>query len=329
MPDINTRSGMSEKDHAYKSAGKNGAGAPPTSDFTPFAGCKRSRNYSAPDVDVVISGVPFDLATTERRGARLGPASIRRASAHLAWEIHRWPWDFHVYDILGVIDYGDLRFDISDKDRMMSQLQHHAAHLLAADKTMLTLGGDHFITLPLLREHAAKHGPVAIIHFDAHTDTENKPDHHDHGTVFFHAVNEGLVVPERSVQVGIRTEYIRDNHRFTVLDADWVTEQSTPDVLKIIKRIVGQHPAYITFDIDCLDPAFAPGTGTPAVGGLSTHCALKITRGLVGSNVIGMDVVEVCPPYDHAEITALAAATLSLELLYVLAANRNAKSMRA
>ncbi|MHC4458905.1 MAG: arginase family protein, partial [Planctomycetota bacterium] len=167
------------------------------------------------------------------------------------------------------------------------------------------------------------------IHFDAHTDTEREPDQYDHGSVFFHAVNEGIVVPERSVQVGIRTEYIRDDHRFTVLDAGWVTDHSANDVLKEIKRIVGEHPAYFTFDIDCLDPAFAPGTGTPVVGGLSTYSALKITRGLVGCNLIGMDIVEVCPPYDHAEITALAAATLGLEFLYVLAANRNAKLKKA
>ena len=200
-------------------------------EFTTFMGCKFSRDYAAQDVDVVISGVPFDLAITERSGARFGPGSIRQASTKLAWEIHRWPWDFHVYDILGVIDYGDLCFDTTDKDRMILQLQQHTAQLLAADKTMLTLGGDHFMTLPLLREHAKKYGAVGIIHFDAHTDTERKTDQYDHGTVFFHAANEGIVAPERSVQVGIRTEYIRDDHRFTVLDAGWVTDHSTNDVL--------------------------------------------------------------------------------------------------
>jgi agmatinase len=177
----------------------------------------------------------------------------------------------------------------------------------------------------LLREHAKKHGPVAIIQFDAHTDTERKPDQYDHGTVFFHAVNEGLVVPERSVQIGVRTEYIRDDHRFTVLDAGWVMDHRTADVFSEIKRVVGDHPAYVTFDIDCLDPAFAPGTGTPVVGGLTTDSSLKIIRGLVGCNLIGMDIVEVSPPYDHAELTALAAATISLEILYVFATNRKMK----
>jgi agmatinase len=316
---------MSEKVRADTLTAYGKGCEPANPDFTTFMGCKFSRDYSAHDVDVVISGVPFDLTTTERAGARFGPDSIRQASTKLAWEIHRWPWDFHVYDILGVIDYGDLYFDTTDKDRMMLQLQQHTAQLLAADKTMLTLGGEHFITLPLLREHAKKHGAVSIIHFDAHTDTERKPDQYDHGTVFFHAVNEGIVVPERSVQVGVRTEYIRDDHRFTVLDAGWVMDHQADDVFSEIKRVVGDHPVYVTFDIDCLDPAFAPGTGTPVVGGLSTHSALKITRGLVGCNLIGMDIVEVCPPYDHAEITALAAAILVLDFLYVLAANSKMK----
>jgi len=320
---------MSEKDHPDKVAA-HGKGCEPTlPDFTTFMGCKLSPDFLTPDVNVVISGVPFDRATTERSGARFGPASIRQASTNLAWEIHRWPWNFHVYDVCGVIDYGDLCFDTAEQDQMVSKLQQHASPILSADNIMLTLGGDHFITLPLLREHAKKYGPVAIIHFDAHTDTEKKPDQYDHGTVFFHAVNEGLVIPERSVQIGVRTEYIRDDHRFKVLDAGWVMDHRTDDVLSEIKRVVGDHPAYVTFDIDCLDPAFAPGTGTPVVGGLSSHCALKITRGLVGCNLIGVDIVEVCPPYDHAEITALAAATLGLELLYVLAANKNLKLNKA
>ncbi len=187
---------------------------------------------------------------------------------------------------------------------------------------MLTFGGDHFISLPLLREHAKKFGPVALIHFDAHTDTEREPDQHHHGTMFYHARNEGIIDPRRSVQIGIRTEYIRDDHQFTVLDADWVMAHSAGDILDSIKRVVGDHPAYVTFDIDCLDPAFAPGTGTPVIGGLSTALALQIIRGLKGFDLVGMDIVEVCPSYDHADITSLAAATLGLEFLYVLAASR-------
>lgn len=293
--------------------------------FPTFMGCNLSREFLNDDVDVVVTGVPFDLATTIRPGARFGPAAIRQASTHLEWELRRWPWDFSVFDVLGVVDCGDLGFDPVERNQMVSQLQQHASQILAADKIMLTFGGDHFITLPLLRELAKKNSSVALIHFDAHTDTEGGRDQYHHGTMFFHAENEGIVDAQRSVQIGIRTDFVRNDHRFTVLDAGWVMDHKAQDVLNVIRRVVGDQPAYVTFDVDCLDPAFAPGTGSPVIGGLSTDLALKIIRGLVGCNLIGMDIVEVSPPYDHSEITSLAAATLGLEFLYVLAANRKEK----
>jgi agmatinase len=313
---------MSENTHADAPPIQQRASDASFFKFPTFMGCKHSQNFLSDDVDVVISGVPFDLATTERLGARFGPAAIRKASRHLAWEINRWPWDFHVFDEIRAIDYGDLCFEPLTIDGMMVQLQQHAAQILAADKYMLTLGGDHLITLPLLRELAKKHGSVALIHFDAHTDTEREREQYHHGTLFFHAVNEGIVAPDRSIQIGTRTEHIQKDHIFTVLDADRVMNLCAYDVSMKIKAAVGNHPAYVTFDIDCLDPAFAPGTGTPVVGGLSTNLALQIIRQLLDCNLIGMDIVEVSPPYDHSEITSLAAATLALELLYVLAASR-------
>ena len=294
----------------------------PETNSSTFMGCKLIRAFDADDIDVVISGIPWDQATTGRPGARFGPASIRNASANLAWELRRWPWDFSVFDVLGIIDWGDLSLDSAEKNQMSSEVQQYASQILQADKTMLTFGGDHYISYPLLREHAKKFGPVALIHFDAHTDTEREPDQHHHGTMFYHACNEGIIDCGRSVQIGIRTEYIREDHPFTVLDADWVLAHGAGDILDTVKRVVGDHPAYVSFDIDCLDPGFAPGTGTPVVGGLSTALALKVIRGLTGFNLIGMDIVEVSPPYDHADITSLAAATLGLEFLYVLAANR-------
>jgi len=294
--------------------------------FTAFMGRRLSRDFLNAAVDVVVTGVPFDLAATIRPGTRFGPAAIRQATTHIDWEIRRWPWDFNVFDELTVVDCGDLSFPPTAAEKMVTRLQQHAARLMTANKTMLTLGGDHFITLPLLREHAKKHGPLALIHFDAHADAETDQGNFNHGTMFFHAVNEGILLPERSVQIGIRTEHASDQHGFTVLDAGWVTDHHAEDIFKEVKRVVGYHPAYLTFDVDCLDPSVAPGTGTPVVGGLSTSLALKIVRGLVGCNLIGMDIVEVSPPYDHAEITALAAATLGLEFLYVLAANRRMPS---
>ncbi|MGB5749133.1 MAG: agmatinase [Desulfobacterales bacterium] len=302
----------------------NRAHESPVLNFPTFMGCKMSRDFVDADVDVVVSGVPFDLAATIRPGARFGPTAIRQASTHLDWELHRWPWNFSVFDELGVVDGGDLCFGPTAADQMVARLQEHAAQIIAAGKSMLTLGGDHYITLPLLREYARKHDDIALIHFDAHADSEKDAGLYNHGSVFYHAVNEGLLVPERSVQIGIRTEYERADHRFTVLDAGWVMDHNVHDIINEIKQVVGDRPAYVTFDIDCLDPAFAPGTGTPVIGGLSTDLALKIMRGLVGCKLVGMDIVEVSPPYDHAEITALAAATLGLEFLYVLAASRKA-----
>ncbi|HEX9813957.1 MAG TPA: agmatinase, partial [Myxococcota bacterium] len=195
-----------------------------------------------------------------------------------------------------------------------------ARTLLAAGKTILALGGDHYISLPLLREHFKAHGPVSLVHFDAHTDTEPIEGTFNHGSMFREALSEGLLEPAHSVQIGIRTEYEYDDHPFTVLDAAWVNLHPARETGQAIRRIIGKTPAYVTFDIDCLDPAFAPGTGTPVPGGISTERALEVLRELVGCNLIGMDVVEVAPAYDHAELAALAAATIALELLYVKAA---------
>jgi len=185
---------------------------------------------------------------------------------------------------------------------------------------LLTFGGDHFITLPLLRAHAARHGPLSLLHFDAHTDTWEDPDGRiDHGTMFFHAVREGLVVPERSAQVGIRTTNDAPLG-FNILDAAWVHAHSAAELTAAIADIVGSRKTYLTFDIDCVDPAFAPGTGTPVCGGLSSAHALQTVRGLRGLNLVGMDIVEVSPPYDHAEITAILAATLGYDMLGLYAA---------
>lgn len=180
---------------------------------------------------------------------------------------------------------------------------------------MLSLGGDHFLTLPLLRAHAERHGPLALIHFDAHSDTWPDEDGRvDHGTMFYHAVREGIIIPERSVQIGIRT-HNGEPLGITWLDAGWVHANGVGAVISEVKRIVADHPAYLTFDIDCLDPGYAPGTGTPVVGGLSTFQAQSIIRGLDGLEIVAMDVVEVAPAYDHAEMTSLAAASLAVDYL--------------
>jgi len=279
-----------------------------------------TRDLSELRADVAILGVPYDLATTGRSGTRDGPFGVRRASWQLSWEKRRWPWRFALGDRLGVIDYGDVIFDPGNHQQMVDVLQQEARTLLAAGKTILSLGGDHFISLPLLREHFQKHGPISLVHFDAHTDTEPIEGSFNHGSMFREALGEGLLDATRTIQVGIRTEYEYEKHPFTVLDAAWVNLHPARETGEVIRRLVGDTPTYVTFDIDCLDPAFAPGTGTPVTGGISTERALEILRELVGCNLVGMDVVEVAPAYDHAELAALAAATIALEMLYVKAA---------
>ena len=286
------------------------------------------RNYTRDlaGVDVAISGIPLDLSTTFRPGARLGPAAVRAASVQLA-ELMPFPWGFDPFEDLAVIDYGDCWFDAHNPLTIAPTIVDHARPLLASGAKMLTFGGDHFITYPLLKAHAEKYGkPLSLIHFDAHCDTwaDDNPDSLNHGTMFYKAVKEGLVDPATSVQVGIRT-WNEDFMGFNVIDAPWVHANGTSATMERILSIVGARPAYLTFDIDCLDPAYAPGTGTPVPGGLTSAQALALVRAMGPLNLVGMDVVEVAPPFDHSEITALAAAHLAADMLCVL---RNQKVAR-
>ena len=283
---------------------------------------RRRYSQDLTGVDVAVSGVPLDLATTNRPGARFGPAAVRAASANLAWPGGAWPFDFDPFETLAVIDYGDCVFDPGTPETISDSIQAHARTLLDGGVSMLSLGGDHYMTYPILKAHREVHGPLSLIHFDAHSDSWAEDEKRvDHGTMFYHAAKEGLVDPARSVQVGLRT-YNPESHGYNVLDALWVLENGVAATVAEILRVVGDNKAYVTFDIDCLDPSFAPGTGTPVVGGLSSAQALGIIRGLQPANLVGMDVVEVAPAYDHSEITALAAATLALQYLALLAAKR-------
>ena len=272
--------------------------------------------------DVVVSGIPLDLATTNRPGTRLGPAGIRAASVDLNWPIY--PWGFGPCDRLSVIDYGDCWFDPHRPDTVFDSIVQHARTILASRAKMLTLGGDHYVTYPLLHAHAEKFGqPLSVIHFDAHSDTWADDDERslNHGTMFYKAVRQRLIDPKTSVQIGIRT-WNEDFLGINVLGADWVHENGPAATAAKALEIVGERPVYLTFDIDCLDPAFAPGTGTPVAGGLSTAQALSILRRFVPLRLVGMDVVEVSPPYDHSEITALAAALIATEMLCLLGEQR-------
>ncbi|MDP1933032.1 MAG: agmatinase [Gammaproteobacteria bacterium] len=271
--------------------------------------------------DVVVSGVPLDIAVTNRSGARLGPRAIRNASLSLAWE-RPFPWAKDPVAEMAVIDYGDCENHSGGGLLGVAHIEEHVARILQSGAASLLLGGDHFISYPSLCAHAKVHGPMALIHFDAHTDTwPSSGAGINHGTMFYKAAKEGIVLPEKSIQIGIRTTN-DDTLGYKVLSAADVHRQSIDAVLQQIRERVGDTPVYLTFDIDCLDPAFAPGTGTPVPGGLSSYQALEIIRGLIGINLIGMDVVEVAPAYDHAEITALAAAQIAIELLCLYEACR-------
>lgn len=284
-----------------------------------FARQKYSRNLKG--VDVAVVGIPFDLATSYRSGARFGPESIRKASAQLSWG-PLWPWGFMPTNRLKIIDYGDLDFDYANPTLIAHVIETQMAYLLAHDLSTLSLGGDHFITLPILRAYSKIFGKISIIQFDAHTDTwKTSTNSSDHGTFMFHAQKEKIIDPKTSVQVGIRTDIPKD-YGFTILDVEWICRHGTTVTVNKIQDVVKSNPVYLTFDIDCLDPSYAPGTGTPVVGGLSTIQVLDILRKLKGINFIGMDIVEVCPPYDTSEITALTAATIALEYLALYAVNK-------
>src|SRR5271163_2307360 len=282
-----------------------------------FLGVERSD----PDAAICIAGIPYDLGTSNRPGARFGPAAIRQASRMLVDGDHPSNWGDPA--VLDLADIGDFRIAHGDILGSLAKIEAQAAPL----KHLVTLGGDHTVTLGLLRGLARREGPLALVHFDAHVDTW--PDSFGlawgHGSPFYHAIEEGLIDPHRTVQIGIRSPMHKDVHDWTVgkgvtnIFADHVHETGPAAAAERIRGVIGGATAYLTFDVDALDPAFAPGTGTPEVGGLATWQARAILRRLAGLNFAGMDVVEVSPPYDVSEITALAAATMAWDYIALLA----------
>ncbi len=276
-------------------------------------------------VDVVVSGIPYDCAVTFRPGCRLGPRAIRAGSVQLA-ELKSFPFGIDPFETLKVTDFGDCFLDPHHPETIPAAIEAHADHILASGAKMLSFGGDHFVAYPLLKAHAKKHGPIALIQFDAHCDTwEDDGIGLDHGSMFARALNDGIIDVAKSTQIGLRT-FNDSDMGFEILTSPWVHRNGMDAALDIIKQRAGDAPVYISFDIDGLDPAFAPGTGTPVAGGLASWQALEFIRGLGDLNLIGMDVVEVAPAYDHAEITAIAAATIAHDWLCLLAIKNGAKT---
>jgi agmatinase len=273
------------------------------------------------DAAICIAGVPFDLGTSNRPGARFGPAAIRQASRMLVDGDHPASWA--EVERLDIADIGDFRIAHGDIPGTLATLEEQAARI----GHLVALGGDHTITLALLRALTHRKGPLALVHFDGHVDTwpESFGLAWGHGSPFYHAIEEELVDPHRMIQIGIRSPLHREifdwtmGKGVTIVSAEDVHETGPAAVAKRIREVVGTGGVYLSFDIDALDPAFAPGTGTPEIGGLATWQARAILRRLSGLSFAGMDVVEVSPPYDVAEITALAAATMAWDYIALLA----------
>jgi agmatinase len=290
---------------------------PPTFAVPPsFLGVRTSDR----DAALCVAGIPLDIGTTNRSGARFGPAAIRQASRMLVDGDHPHHW----IDPLSLpfSDIGDFAIAMGDIPASLGLIEEQARGI----KHLVALGGEHGITLPLLRALKRRHGPPALIHFDAHVDTwpESFGQVFGHGSVFYHAIEEGLVQPRHMVQIGIRSPVPRKVYDWTtergvtVLTAQDVHVATPADIAARIRNIVGEVPVYLSFDIDVLDPAFAPGTGTPEIGGLASWQAQAILRALGGLHFVGMDVVELAPAYDVAEITALAGATMAWEYLCLI-----------
>ena len=277
--------------------------------------------------DVAILGVPFDNGTSYRPGARFGPMAVRQASRHLR-PGHHVELDTSPFRAIQVVDAGDVPVTPFSIDTAVEQIGAHAAELVTGGRAVIAIGGDHTIALPMLRAVAREHGPVALVHFDAHLDTWDT--YFDapitHGTIFRRAFEERLLVEDHSVHIGIRGPlYDRADladdagFGFRTIRASDVDIMGVRETIGTIAERTGGLPVYLSLDIDVLDPAFAPGTGTPEAGGLTSRELLSVLRGLTGLHLVGADVVEVAPAYDHAEITSIAAATVIYDLLTLLA----------
>lgn len=310
-------------DHAFTASSLSGAASDPT-----YAGAlsfmRRRFSKDVTGADVVIWGIPFDSAVSNRPGARFGPQAIRRASAIFDND-PQYPFARDLFETMAVVDYGDCLLDYGDPASAPRRIAAEAGAILNQGAFLLTLGGDHFVTWPLLKVHAARHGPLALVQFDAHQDTWPDDGRRlDHGSFVGRAATEGVILPERSIQVGIRTHAPAD-YGIRIVHGFQLEEMRAAEIADAILEQVGDAPCYVTFDIDCLDPAFAPGTGTPVAGGPSSAKVLSVLRKLGGLNIVGADVVEVAPAYDHADITAIAASTVAMHYLG-LRAERMARS---
>lgn len=283
--------------------------------------------------DVVVAGVPFDTGVSFRPGARFGPSHVREASRLL--RPYHPALDVSPFEIAQVADAGDVAVNPFDIGAAIETIQEAALELTADDTRLVTIGGDHTISLPLLRAAAERHGPVALVHFDAHLDTWDTyfGAEYTHGTPFRRAVEEGIVDTEALSHVGTRGPLygkhdLEDDRRFGfgILTSADVYHQGVTEVVQRLRERVARRPVYVSIDIDVLDPAHAPGTGTPEAGGITSRELLEILRGFRGLDIVGADVVEVAPAYDHADITGIAASHVAYDLVSLLALRHEERS---
>lgn len=304
-------------DHAFTAKSALGRSGDPTyAGALSFMRRKYSKNVSG--ADVVVWGIPFDAAVTNRPGARFGPQAIRRASAIFDSD-PQYPFQRDLFENLAVIDYGDCLLDNGNHQKTPGTIEREAAKLLKSDAFLLSLGGDHYVTWPILKAHAAKHGPMALVQFDAHQDTwPDDGKRIDHGSFVGRAVREGIIDPDVSIQIGIRT-HAPEDFGIKIIYGNEVEEMRASDIAYAIHERTNGRKTYVTFDIDCLDPAFAPGTGTPVAGGPSSAKMLSVLQQLDKLDIVGADIVEVAPAYDHADITAIAASSVAMHYLGLMA----------
>jgi agmatinase len=316
-------------------------GATPSTEVPRYAGkgtfARIADIHEVGDYEIAVLGVPFDGGTSYRPGARFGPMSVRQAARTLRPGYHV-ELGVRPLEAVQIVDAGDVTVTPYDISEACAQIENRVREVIGdRPRKVVSIGGDHTIALPNLRALHSKHGPISLVHFDAHLDTWdtyfNAPV--THGTIFRRAFEEGLLVEDHSIHIGIRGPIydrmdLTDDARmgFRIIRAGDLDVMGIDTAVDMVRRRVADLPVYLSVDIDVLDPAFAPGTGTPEAGGLTSRELLRMLRQLTGINIVGADVVEVAPAYDHAEITCVAAATVVFDLLSLIVANDSPSDVR-
>ncbi len=273
--------------------------------------------YSIKDIfNTIIIGIPCEISSTGKPGSKLAPNDIRKESIHLCWEKKKWPWKFKLNKYNKIIDGGDIIYKQGNIKNLNKKINKKINNLLKIKKNIIFIGGDHYITLPILKSYKNYYKKISLIHFDAHTDIYYDNNPYDHGSIIYQIKKEKIVSEKNIIQLGIRT-YINKKNKINIITAEKINKYPTNKTIKKIEKITNNLPTYLTFDIDCIDPSYTPGTGTPVVNGITIHKIFKIIRKLKKINIIGFDIVEVNPIYDKSGITSLTAANIILDLIYL------------